>query len=196
MDIISIHMNSKDIKRPVSRIYSEISQGRPFDRPEHELGVGVLRTGDVLHHSINRALAPWGLSNEQYNALRILRGAGEGGHPTLEISRRLISRSPNITRLLDKLIDKDLARRDRDTEDRRQAMVRITPKGRKLLERCDRSIDSVLEKLRCLNTAEMRLAVRLLDRVREAVAITTVWEGLRADKTAGARGSAGKERRP
>ena len=170
------------MKKPVSRIYSEIRQGKPFGRPEPELVVVLLRTGDVLHHGIDRALAPRGLSNEQYNALRILRGAGEGGHPTLEISARLISRSPNITRLLDKLIAKGLARRDRDARDRRQAVIRITPKGLKVASGCDQAIEGVLAKLRCLSAAEMRVAVGLLDRVRDAVAVTTVQEGLRAER--------------
>ena len=175
-------MSSKEMKRPASRIYSEIRQSKPFERPEHELGVVILRTGDVLHHSIDRALAPWGLSNEQYNALRILRGAGESGHPTLEISRRLISRSPNITRLLDKLIEKGFAQRRRDSEDRRQAVIYITAQGAKLTAECDKAIDAVLKKLCCLSQAEMKLVVGLFDRVREAVAVTTVREGLFSEK--------------
>ncbi|MBI3857798.1 MAG: MarR family transcriptional regulator, partial [Planctomycetes bacterium] len=101
-------MKSKDMTKRASTIYGELGQVRPFDRAERELAVVILRTGDVLHHSVSRALAPWGLSNEQYNALRILRGAGEEGRPTLDISTRLISRSPNITRLLDKIIAKGL----------------------------------------------------------------------------------------
>ena len=170
----------------VSPIYAELGQARPFDRAERELAVVILRTGDVLHHSVGRALTRWGLSNEQYNALRILRGAGEEGRPTLDISTRLISRSPNITRLLDKLIAKGLARRDRDAEDRRQAVVRITPRGKKVLEQCDGAVDAVLGKFHALSAAEMRLAVGLLDRIRRAVAVTTVSEGLRGRKTAAA----------
>ena len=175
-------MKSKDSK--TSSIYGEIGQARPFRDLERELAVVLLRTGDVLHHSISRALADWGLSNEQYNALRILKGAGEAGHPTLEISRRLISRSPNITRLLDKLITKGLARRDRDAADRRQAVIRITPKGLELLGRCDGAVDAVVGKLRVLGAGEMKSVVDCLDRVRGAVAVTTVWEGLRGDAAA------------
>lgn len=176
MDIIS-----KGMKARVSRIYGEIRQTRPFDRAERELAVVILRTGDVLHHSVDRALAPWGLSNEQYNALRILRGAGAAGHPTLEISRRLISRSPNITRLLDKLIAKGLARRDRDARDRRQAVIRLTPKGGELLGKCDGAVHAVVDKLRVLGAAEIKAAVGFLDRVRAAVAVTTVLEELRGE---------------
>jgi DNA-binding MarR family transcriptional regulator len=173
-----------DMKKAAgSPIYAEIRQGKPFGRSEPEFAVVLLRTGDVLHHSLDRALAPLGLSNEQYNALRILRGAGTSGHPTLEILRRLISRSPNITRLLDKLIDKGLARRDRDRDDRRQAVVRITSKGLKVAARGDRAIESVLGKFRCLGAAEMKAAVRLMDRLREAIAVTTVSEELRGQGT-------------
>ena len=169
-------------KRSPSRVYAEIQQTRPFDRAESELAVTLLRTSDVFHHRVERVLAPFGISQEQYNALRILRGAGKAGHPTLEISRRLISRSPNITRLLDKLVEKELARRDRGLEDRRQALVAITPKGRKFLEACDRAVDGVLDKLGCLSRAETRQLVDLLDRVRAAIAVQTVLEGILGGK--------------
>jgi DNA-binding MarR family transcriptional regulator len=178
MDIISVDMKNKP-----SKLYAEIRQSKPFAKLERELAVAVLRTGDVFHHGVDHALAPFGISMEQYNALRILRGAGEAGHPTLEISRRLISRSPNLTRLLDKLVEKDLAIRERGLEDRRQALLRITPKGLALLADCDRATDASLAKLSCLSAAEMRQLVELLDRAREAVAIRTVWEGLLGDKS-------------
>jgi DNA-binding MarR family transcriptional regulator len=166
----------------MARIYSEIRQERPFARPGPELAVTLLRTGDVFHHGVDRALAPFEISHEQYNALRILRGAGVQGHPTLEISRRLLSRSPNITRLLDKLIAKGFAHRERGTEDRRQALLRITPAGIALLRRADKAVDAVIAKLRCLTKREMRLLVELLDRVRGAVEVATVWEGLRGER--------------
>ena len=171
-------MVSKSIRRrrPASRVYVDIKQTRPFDRAERELAVTLLRTSDVLHHSLERALAPCGISQQQYNALRILRGAGKAGHPTLEISKRLISRSPNITRLLDKLVDKGLARRARGVEDRRQALVAITPSGLKLLEACDGAVDGVLDKLGCMSRPEKRKLVELLDRLRDAVAVKTVFE--------------------
>lgn len=170
-----------DMKKPgpgKSTIYAEIRQERVFDRPEAELAVVLLRTGDVLQHGIERVLAPFGISHAQFNALRILRGAGKAGHPTLEISRRLVSRSPNITRLLDKLIDKGLARRSRDEVDRRRAIVHITREGEALLGRCDREVDAILRKLRCLQGPEMERLVGFLDRVRSAVAVPTVREEL------------------
>ena len=169
-------MKTKDTK---SSLYQEIRQDKPFAKPEYELAVALLRTGDVLHHAVGRALAPFDLSNEQFNALRILRGAGERGHPTLEISRRLISRAPNITRLLDKLIEKKLATRERDSADRRQAFVRITADGLALLKKADRAVEAVMDKLTALGGPELRQASALLDRVRAAVAVSTVAEELR-----------------
>ena len=160
----------------MAKIYAEIRQARPFRRPAQELAVTLLRTGDVLHHSLDRVLAASGISQEQYTALRILRGAGAAGHPTLEVSRRLISRSPNITRLLDKLVEKKLAQRDRGTEDRRQAILRITPAGLRLLEGADAAVDAVLGKLDSLGQADLKRLVDLLDRVREAVAVKTALE--------------------
>src|SRR5690349_17277825 len=101
----------------MARIYDEIKQSKPFRVRGQEAHVSILRTADVLGHAVERAISPFGLSLEQYNVLRILRGAGDSGLPTLEIAARMISRSPNITRLLDKLIDKGLARRARSEED-------------------------------------------------------------------------------
>jgi DNA-binding MarR family transcriptional regulator len=179
LDIISTDMKTKDMNSGASSVYAEIRQDKPFEKPERELAVVLLRTGDVLHHAIGRALAPFDLTNEQYNALRILRGAGGRGHPTLEVSRRLISRAPNITRLLDKLIEKGLAARERCTEDRRRAFVAITPRGAELLKRADRAVEAVMDKLGVLSAAELRQASALLDRARAAVAVTTVAEELR-----------------
>jgi DNA-binding MarR family transcriptional regulator len=153
----------------MSRLYSEIRQARPYDRPEEELAVTLLRTGDVLHHRIGKALRGGDISPEQYNVLRILRGA-PAGHPTLEISRRVISRCPNMTRLIDRLASRGLVRREVSVEDRRVAVVRITPAGQEALKRHDRAVAGVLSRLRTLSPARMKQAVRLLDSIRESLA--------------------------
>ena len=91
------------------------------------MAVTLMRTSDVLHHAVEHALRPWGVSPEQYNVLRILQSAGAEGLPTLEIADRMIARAPNVTRLIDKMIEKGLARRERCGLDRR--VVRIWPTG-------------------------------------------------------------------
>ena len=123
------------------KIYEEIKQHKPLRSPGQVAAITIFRTADVVRHAVERSLSPFGLSNEQYNVLRILRGAGEGGLPTLEIANRMLSRSPNITRLIDRLIAKKLARRSRPKEDRRVVIVSVTPQGLELLAHLDGVVD-------------------------------------------------------
>ena len=160
------------------KIYAEIGQRSPFARREREALVTLLRTADVVHHALERALAPQGISPEQYNVLRILRGAGRQGHPTQAIAARMISRSPNITRLIDKLVASGLARRERGTSDRRQALVCLTPEGRRRLASLDETVEEVLERLDW-SEGDSRTLIRLLDGLRARVARPTVLERAR-----------------
>ncbi len=160
----------------MGKIAGEIGQTKPFGRLEQEVAVTLLRTGDVLRHAIEAALRPRGVSPEQYNVLRILRSARDKGHPTLEIAQRMISRSPNITRMIDKLIAKGLARRERAEDDRRVVRIRITPKGLEVLARADKAAEGVLDKIGCLKDRQMESLVDLLDCVREHLAVRTVRE--------------------
>jgi DNA-binding MarR family transcriptional regulator len=170
--------NSMGINK-TPRIYAEIEQTRPFARPQHVALVTLTRTADVLRHALERDLAPHGVSPEQYNVLRILRGAGKNGHPTLEIARRMISRSPNVTRLIDKLVAGGLARREPGTRDRRQAFVHLTAAGRRQLETLDQIVEESREQL-SLTDRESATLVRLLDKIREGVARPTAAEQARA----------------
>jgi DNA-binding MarR family transcriptional regulator len=164
------------------RIYAEIEQTRPFARPQQEALVTLTRTADVVRHALERDLAPHGISPEQYNVLRILRGAGRTGHPTLEVARRMISRSPNVTRLIDKLIAGGLVKREQGTRDRRQALVRLTPAGSRRLQALDRVVDRALGQLD-LSDRESATLIRLLDKVRGRVARPTAAEQTRTRRT-------------
>lgn len=155
------------------RVAREIKQSQPFRRPEREMAVTLMRTSDVLHHAVDRALRPWGVSPEQYNVLRILRGAGAGGYPTLEIADRMIARSPNITRMIDKMVGKGLAQRRRVEGDRRVVRISITSVGRRLLGDLDGAIDEVLARLAFMKRAQVASLVALLDAVRERLAVPT-----------------------
>lgn len=159
-------------------IYGEIEQSRPFARPQQEALVTLTHTADVLRHALERDLAPHGISPEQYNVLRILRGAGNDGHPTLEIARRMISRSPNVTRLIDKLIASGLARREQGTRDRRQALVRLTAAGSRRLGVLDKIVEDAPGQLD-LSDRESGTLIRLLDKIRARVARPTVAEQTR-----------------
>jgi DNA-binding MarR family transcriptional regulator len=158
------------------KIYEEIKQTKAQRSSGQMAVITIFRTADVLRHAVERSLSAFGLSNEQYNVLRILRGAGENGLPTLEISSRMLSRSPNITRLLDKLIAKKLVRRSRPKEDRRVVIVAVTPQGLQLLAHLDGVVDNVFNNFPPTTNAEMESLVNVLDRIREHMAVKTTAE--------------------
>ena len=158
------------------KIYEEIKQNKPQRSPGQMAVITIFRTADVLRHAVERSLSAFGLSNEQYNVLRILRGAGEKGLPTLDVSSRMLSRSPNITRLLDKLITKKLVRRSRPKEDRRVVMVCVTAQGLELLAHLDRVVDQVFDNFPPATNAEMETLVDVLDRIRKHMAVKTTVE--------------------
>src|SRR5215471_12619391 len=94
-------------------LQAEIKQTRPFSGPEQEAYLSLLRTTDKLQTAIEGELKKFGLTGTQYNALRILRGAGAEGLPCSEIGERMITRDPDITRLLDRLQKRGLVERIR-----------------------------------------------------------------------------------
>jgi DNA-binding MarR family transcriptional regulator len=157
-------------------IYEEIKQIKPLLLPGQTAVLTILRTADVLRHAIERPLLVFGLSEEQYNVLRILRGAGENGLPTLEISSRMLSRSPNITRLIDRLIAKKLVRRSPSKEDRRVVIVSVTSQGLELLAHLDGVVDKVFDNFPPTTNAQMGTLLDVLDRIREHMAVKTVAE--------------------
>jgi DNA-binding MarR family transcriptional regulator len=121
----------------------EIKKRKPFDSPGEEAYLNLLRTTGVLYANVERLFKQYGLSEPKYNVLRILRGAKRNGEfnghgvPSLEIADRMITRVPDITRLVDRLEADGLVRRRRCEEDRRVVWVEITAKGLKLLDEMD-----------------------------------------------------------
>jgi DNA-binding MarR family transcriptional regulator len=150
------------------RLRDEIQQHKPFDSLEQEAVLNVLRTADVLMQKIAAVLKPFQLSHSQYNVLRILRGAGSDGLACREISERMITRDPDITRLLDRLETRGLVARTRDERDRRIVMARITPEGLRLLEALDRPVAEVdRQPLQHLGAQRLRTFIKLLEAARE-----------------------------
>jgi DNA-binding MarR family transcriptional regulator len=118
-------------------VAEEIGQRRPFTSAGEEAMVGLLRTADVIRWTLGHGMAPAGLTLQQYNVLRILRGAGADGLPTLEIGNRMVERQPGVTRLVDRLIAKGLVQRTRSESDRRVVRCSITPEGGTVLADLD-----------------------------------------------------------
>ncbi len=146
---------------------SEIQQTKPFHNLEDEALVALQRTADRLHWRLSEMLKPHGLSPTQYNALRILRGAGDEGRACSEIAERMINRDPDITRLVDRLERRGLVARSREGRDRRVITTRITPAGLELLQSLDRPIEEFNRKmLGPLGEQRLRTLVQLLEAAR------------------------------
>jgi DNA-binding MarR family transcriptional regulator len=152
-----------------SLLQQEIKQ-RAFRSSAQEATIAILRTADVLRRTIGALLEPHGVTMQQYNVLRILRGSFPDPLPTLEIGERLIEQTPGVTRLLDRLEEKGLVRRARCTEDRRLVHCWITPAGLELLAELDPVADEADERLGdSFGPAELRQLIALLERVRRQV---------------------------
>jgi DNA-binding MarR family transcriptional regulator len=137
--------------------------------PEESVFLDLLRTTDMLSRSLVGILKAEDLSANQYNVLRILRGAHDA-LPCGEIASRMITRDPDITRLLDRLEKRGLISRCRETKDRRMVMARITPEGLKLLSRLDEPIEEAHRKrLGHLGRERLRTLTELLEAARAAV---------------------------
>jgi len=126
-------------RRP-SPLLAELRQTKPFPSAAAEATVALLKTADIVRRRVSEVIEPHGITLQQYNVLRILRGAGEGGLPTLEIAQRLIEQTPGVTRLLDRLEAKGLVRRERSPSDRRQVLCTATGEGLALLARLDAAV--------------------------------------------------------
>ncbi len=124
-------------------LQAEIKQSKPFPSPRSEALLGILRTAAVIDHHLGEALKPYKITTTQYNLLRILRGAGKKGLCGREVAERLISRVPDVSRLLDRTEEAKLIRRERDPVDRRQVTARITDKGLALLGRVTPELEAV-----------------------------------------------------
>jgi DNA-binding MarR family transcriptional regulator len=107
---------------------------RSFDSSEQEVYLNLWRTYDRLREFEDELFAQHDLTAQQYNALRLLKAAPPGGIPTLALAGRLISRAPDITRLIDRLEERGLVRRERPAENRRRVLVAITRAGLDLLK--------------------------------------------------------------
>jgi DNA-binding MarR family transcriptional regulator len=131
---------SMESGRP-SLLQRELRQNRPFASVAQEALLGILRTADHVAREMAQLIEPAGVTLQQYNVLRILRGAGDTGLPTLEIADRMVERTPGITRLLDRLEAKHLVRRLRCPKDRRQMLCWITDEGLSLLASLDAPVE-------------------------------------------------------
>lgn len=163
-------------------IQRELKQTRPFPTPSAEAAVSLLRTADLVRRTVAGVVEPHGITTQQYNVLRILRGAGERGLPTLDIAERMVEQQPGITRLIDRLESKELVSRERCKTDRRQVFCRITAAGLALLKEIDRPLREMEDQaLSTLTEKQLAQLMSLLDLARNGLHAAV--ESLRAELT-------------
>ena len=149
-----------------SRLQAEIKQSKPFRNREHEAILGLLRTAAILDHATDEELRPFGLTHTQFNVLRILRGAGQDGLCGREIGERMITKVPDVPRLLDRLEKAELISRERNSDDRRHVIARITAKGKQLVEAVG-DVSQVEARFRKLTPQQLTALIEALDAIRE-----------------------------
>jgi DNA-binding MarR family transcriptional regulator len=147
----------------------EIKKKQPFELPEQEAVLNVLRTADQLQIRFARLFRRFGLTPQQYNVLRILRGEGQP-LPILEIAARMITVVPGITGLIDRLEAANLVERKRCDEDRRIIYVAIAPQALDVLARIERPLNEMhKEALGHMSGDELTSLSRLLEKARQSL---------------------------
>jgi len=156
------------------KIFEELQQTKPFRFIEEEAFLNIHRTANMLMQELVSLLKPYGLSETQYNVLRILRGAGERGLACKDISSRMITREPDITRLLDRLQKRSLVQRTRSREDRRFASVEITEQGLQILAELDEPVQQLqVALLGHLGPKHLSDLIHDLETVRRTLEVLT-----------------------
>ena len=150
-----------------SSLRHELKQTRPFRSLEEEATLSIVRTAAAFEHAFAQALKPYGITQTQYNVLRILRGAGSSGLCRNEVGQRLLRQVPDVTRLLDRMEDMELITRTRGGEDRRYVNTTISKKGLTAVNELDAVVDAMHRKwLGHLDKSRLELLIKLLDATR------------------------------
>jgi DNA-binding MarR family transcriptional regulator len=151
----------------MTTLQRQIGKHDPFESPQQEAYLNLIRTAAALEADFNRLFRDHALSETSYNVLRILRAAGAKGRTCTEIGRHLVVQRPDITRLVDRLIDEGFSERARSTEDRRVVLVRITRRGRSLVDSLDEPVrDLHARQLGHMSPKQLNQLSRLLELAR------------------------------
>ena len=150
-----------------SSLATALKQNRPFVSLEQEVYLSILRTASELSYSVDQFFRPFDITPSQYNVLRILRGAGTDGLCRNEISERMVTPTPDMSRLLDRIEKAGWVTRKRAVDDRRQVSTYITKSGMELLERLEPSTrDFVTRLFAGTRVSDLKTVLKVNDRVR------------------------------
>lgn len=146
----------------------ELRQRKPFRSLEQEAHLNIVRTAAVLADAFEQMLKPAGITGAQYNVLRILRGAEGDGLCRNELRDRLLTRMPDVTRLLDRMEEAGLVARARDADDRRLVTTRITARGRRVVDELDAAVAKEhRRRLGHLDAVQLGTLIELLTLIRQ-----------------------------
>jgi DNA-binding MarR family transcriptional regulator len=150
-----------------SSLATTLKQNRPFVSLEQEVYLSILRTASELSYAVDQFFRPFDITPSQYNVLRILRGAGTGGLCRNEISERMVTATPDMTRLLDRMEKSGWVTRERAVEDRRQVSTHITKSGMELLARLERPTgDFVTPLFAGAKISDLKTVLKVNDQIR------------------------------
>jgi DNA-binding MarR family transcriptional regulator len=136
-------------------------------RLEAGLFIAFLQLADTFGAQAEQVIKTAGLTAAQYNVLRILRGAGRAGLTCREIGERMISRDPDITRLLDRMEKRNLITRERQSDDRRVVKAFVTPEGLELLKTLDRPVSALHKRqFQSVAPAKLKVLAGMLEEIR------------------------------
>jgi DNA-binding MarR family transcriptional regulator len=157
---------SSPTPKPIG-LQAELRQTKSFDSLHAEAILNIVRTSAQMQHALHLQLKPYGITETQYNSLRILRGAGSSGLTCAEIADRLVSQDPDITRLVERLQRQGLVRRERGEKDRRVVLTKITAAGLDRLKEMDPVVNSTVHALLShLSSSQLKTMIDLLERAR------------------------------
>jgi DNA-binding MarR family transcriptional regulator len=144
-----------------------LKQTRPFVSLEQEVYLSLLRTTSELSHAVDQFFRPFGITSSQYNVLRILRGAGADGLCRNEISERMVTATPDMSRLLDRMEKAGWVTRERAEDDRRQVSTYITKSGMELLAKLETPTnDFVMRLFAGAAVSDLKTVLKVNDRIR------------------------------
>ena len=155
------------VRTQKSSLATALKQNRPFVSLEQEVYLSILRTASELSHAVDQVFRPFDITPSQYNVLRILRGAGTDGLCRNEISERMVTATPDMTRLLDRMEKAGWVTRERAEEDRRQVSTHITKSGMELLARLEKPTGNfVMSLFTGATTRDLKTVLKVNDQIR------------------------------
>ncbi len=150
----------------MGKVLQERLLSKRFEGPHHEAVLNIILASNHLRGLMDEVFEGAGLTAPQYNVLRILNGAFPNGYSRGDIARRVLDRAPDLTRMIDRLVRAGLVKRGASSEDGRQSIARITPKGRDLLARMHERVGAVQRlTAKRLNAREARELSRLCEKL-------------------------------